>query len=111
MDGELRVDSDPIVVRVDEDLIGLIPHYLANRRKDIEAASRALGDEDYEYIITLGHTMMGSGGGYGFDRISDIGSGLGEAAEGRDAARVRQWLDELQDFLNRVHVIAEQANE
>ncbi len=111
IDGELRVDSESIVVRVDEDLIELIPPYLSNRRKDIEAVSRALGDEDYESISTLGHTMKGSGGGCGFDRISDIGSGLEEAAMGQDAARVRRWLDKLQDYLNRVQVIAEQAHE
>ena len=105
------MDSQSIVVRVDEDLIELIPHYFANRRKDIEAVSRALGDEDYESISTLGHTMKGSGGGFGFDQISDIGSGLEEAAMGHDSARVRQWLDKLQDFLNRVHVIAEPTHE
>ncbi len=105
------MDSESIVVRVDEDLIELIPQYLGNRRKDIEAVSRALGDEDYESISTLGHTMKGSGGGFGFDRISDIGSGLEAAAMGHDAARVRQWLEMLQDFLNRVHVIAEPAHE
>ena len=101
------MDSESIVVRVDEDLIELIPQYLGNRRKDIEAVSRALGDEDYESISTLGHTMKGSGGGFGFDLIGDIGSGLEEAAKGHDAARIRQWLDKLQDFLNRVHVIPE----
>ena len=101
------MSSESIVVRVDEDLIGLIPHYLANRLKDVDTVSRALGDEDYESISWVGHTMKGSGGGFGFDQISDIGSGLEEAAMVQDAALVRQWLDELQDFLNRVHVVPE----
>lgn len=101
------MEDGSIVVRVDEDLVELIPQYLNNRRKDIEAMSRALGDDDYEAIRVLGHTMKGSGGGFGFDQISHIGSGLEEAARGQDAARIRQWLDKLQDFLNRVHAIPE----
>jgi len=107
VEGGRPLDSEAIIVRVDEELVELIPEYLSRRQKDIETVTRALEDEDYESIRVLGHAMKGSGGGFGFDQISDIGSGLEESARGQDANRISQWLDKLQDFLNRVQIIPE----
>ncbi len=35
---------------------------------------------DYATIRTLGHQMAGTGGGYGFDPITEIGGALEESA-------------------------------
>jgi HPt (histidine-containing phosphotransfer) domain-containing protein len=97
----------PITVAVDEDIIDLIPRYLDNRKADFSAIQKALDAGDFETIRRLGHSMKGSGGGYGLDPVTDVGRGLEESAKALDAEVVRQWLEKLHDFLERVRVIPE----
>ena len=93
-----------ILVRVDPDLADLIPGFLDNRRKDISAMRAALAQNDYETIRTLGHSMKGAGGGYGFDAITDIGAALEQAAKDRNPEAVRRGVSDLAAYLDRVEV-------
>jgi len=97
--------EDKIVVHVDADLQELIPGYLANRHGDIHAMQEALAQGDYETIRIVGHSMKGSGGGYGFDTITDIGSALEQAARDRKPDEIRRWVGELRTYLERVQVV------
>ena len=92
---------------MDEDLIDLIPRYLENRWSDIRAIEVALEKEDFETVRLLGHSMKGSGGGYGLHAVTDIGREIEEAAKAADPDTTREWLDKLADFLERVKVIPE----
>ena len=97
--------KEKIVVQIDPDLEDLIPTYLGNRRKDVEAICKALGEKDLETIERLGHTMKGSGGGYGFDIISAIGANLEQAAKENSLDKIKSSLNELSDFMDRVQVV------
>lgn len=97
--------GDKIKVEIDPDLIDLIPGYLENRQKDIEAIKQGLAESDYETIRTLGHRMKGSGGGYGFQRISEIGKQIEEAAVAGRNEEVNDQLNELQDYLAKVEPV------
>ncbi|GBD37982.1 hypothetical protein HRbin37_00227 [bacterium HR37] len=92
-------------VYVDSELSEIVPVFLSNRRKDIELISRALESEDFESIKRVGHMMKGSGGGYGFDFITDLGRKIEEAAGKRDEVRVRRYMEELLLFLDTVEVV------
>jgi len=94
-----------ITVTVDADLEDLVPVYLQTKQKDIEKMTEALGTADYETIRLLGHSMKGSGGGYGFDRISQIGREIEEAAKGKNDEAIKKQLAELASFLDRVEVV------
>ena len=94
-----------IIAHVDPDLRELIPGYLQNRRKDIEAINAALKDSDLKKIRTLGHSMKGSGGGYGFMPISVIGAAIELAAKEKDPDRIQNHLDELTSYLDNVSVV------
>ncbi len=96
-----------VVVYIDEGLEGLIPGYLENRRADVRAIEAAITSGDYETVRSLGHQMKGSGGGYGFDLITDIGKSLEMAAKENDAENVQKWLAELTNLLEVVEVIYE----
>lgn len=97
--------SGNIVVRADPDLADLIPGYLANRRKDVVVIRASLERNDLEPVRVLGHGMKGSGGGYGFEAITAIGTAMEKAAkEGRDA-EIRLQVDLLEDYLNRVEIV------
>ena len=97
--------SDKIIVHVDLDLEDLIPGYLANRKSDIAAIHAALGKNDLDTIRILGHSMKGSGGGYGFETVTDIGMMIEKAAkEGRNED-IRVQVKRLEDYLRRVEIV------
>ena len=97
-------DGGTVTVRVDETLRDLIPHYLENRRHDVERLREALLREDFEGIRVLGHSMAGSGGGYGFPTLTRIGRTLEKAGMEKDRESVETQLQELTNYLRRVVV-------
>jgi PAS domain S-box-containing protein len=98
-------EHDAIVVRVDPLLANLIPGFLHHRREDVIAMRVALADGDFSTLGRLGHGMRGSGGGYGFQAITDIGKGLELAAKSSDHEASQKLLGELTSYLDRVEVI------
>jgi hypothetical protein len=62
----------------------------------------ALEQGDYATIRTLGHQMAGSGAGYGFVQITEIGGTLEESALAGDAARIRDGVGALDRYLNNI---------
>jgi len=71
--------GEKIVIHGDIDLEDLIPGFLANQVRDAEKIKFFLDSEDYEIIHRMGHSMKGSGGGYGFDEITNIGARIEQA--------------------------------
>lgn len=96
---------EKIIVTVDADLEDLIPGYLENRRQDCHAMLQALARGEYETIRVLGHTMKGTGGGYGFDAITEMGKTLEEAAKRSDPAVIRQTVSDLAQYLQAVEIV------
>ena len=94
-----------ITVFVEEALQDLIPGYLENRREDLAAIGEALLKGDFEAIRSMGHKMKGSGGGYGFDGITDIGRAMEEAAKMEHAEEINRQTATLKSYLERVDVV------
>lgn len=101
----MKKPTDKIIAHVDPDLRDLIPGYLGNRQKDIATIKKALTASDFAKIRVLGHSMRGSGGGYGFMLISKIGEGFEKAAKENDPDQIKNLLAELSDFLQRVTLV------
>ncbi len=97
--------SDIIRVRIDRDLQDLIPGYLENRGKDLLVYQQALDKGDFDSIVVLGHSMKGSGGGYGLNNLTSIGRAIEKAAKNRDKESVRQSIINLADFLKNLEVV------
>jgi HPt (histidine-containing phosphotransfer) domain-containing protein len=97
--------DEKIVVNVDSDIEDLIPGFLENRQQDVKSIYDALEKEDYETIRILGHSMKGAGGGYGFDKITDIGRSIEESAEGKNQEEIKKWVINLSNYLDRVEVV------
>jgi len=94
-----------IVVKIDEDLFDLVPGYLKNRRLDISSMRESLAQGDFESIKISGHSMKGSGGGYGFDEITEIGGLIEKAAKESNGVVVGELIARLADYLANIEVV------
>ena len=77
----------------------LVPDFLDGRRRDVVAISAAAERGDLEAVRALGHDMKGSGGGYGFDRITQFGAALEAAAAHGRVDEIRAQNAQLQRYL------------
>lgn len=91
-------------VHIDPVLRPLIPGYLAKRKEDVARLCQALAAEDWEHIRVIGHSMKGSGGSYGLDRITVLGTALEDAAHARDESAAQRVIDDLEDFVANVRL-------
>ena len=94
----------PIEVPVDPALEDLIPDFLAHRRGDVDALRDMLPKEDLAGVARLGHNMKGTGRGYGFDEISEIGDAIEQAAKAERRDEISRLTDRLDKYLARVWV-------
>jgi HPt (histidine-containing phosphotransfer) domain-containing protein len=94
-----------IRIVVDPDLAELIPMYVHRRHVDLAKTRDALAAGDLETIRITGHSMKGSGGGYGFDGISEIGARMEAAGNEADAAAATAAIADLADYLDRLEVV------
>ncbi len=99
--------SDRVIVYVDSDLEDLIPMFLKNRHKDVDDIRRLLREGNMGEIRRLGHSMKGSGGGYGFDEISEIGRGMEEAAKDGNMEEIEKLNNRLAEYLSVVEVVVQ----
>ena len=87
--------------RIPPDLADLAEEYLANRRADAAALHEAVKAGDLVGAKRRGHNMKGSGSGYGFPRVSELGARIERAAEAGDVASIERWADALSEYAER----------
>ena len=86
----------------DPEIEKLVPEFLANRRADLDKLRAHIDAGEWDRIKSIGHKMKGTGRGYGFPRISEIGRALESAGADGDAGRARAGTDALEAYLERV---------
>jgi len=79
-----------------------VPAYLRNCKQNVIVMLDALDRVDFETVTSLGHQMMGSGGMFGFQTITDIGGAIELAAESADGDASRKWVGALSIYLDGV---------
>ena len=88
------MSTDKKIIKIDADLEDLIPGFLKNRADDLTKLQAALAEQNYQTLQSIGHSLKGVGGGYGFTEMSEIGASI------ESAAKV-QGLDELNGLVER----------
>jgi PAS domain S-box-containing protein len=83
-----------------------IPAYLRNCKQNVIVMLDALDRVDFETVTILGHQMMGSGGMFGFQAITDIGRSIELAAESADTDASLKWVGALSIYLDGVETIS-----
>jgi HPt (histidine-containing phosphotransfer) domain-containing protein len=64
----------------------------------------ALDAGNSEEARRLAHSIRGTGGSYGFARLSELGAVMESSAKAGDVDDVRRHLVELEDYLARVQI-------
>ena len=98
-------ELEKILLSADPRLRAAIPEYLHKRREDARRIHAALELSDYDTIRAVGHKMSGTGGGYGFPRITEIGSAMEAAATQKDAGAIRSQIEELSRYLEHIEAV------
>jgi signal transduction histidine kinase/CheY-like chemotaxis protein/HPt (histidine-containing phosphotransfer) domain-containing protein len=96
--------ADSIRVRVAPDMEDIVPGYLEKRRADVAAYRTSLDAGDFDSIRKLAHKMRGTGAGYGFPKLTELGESLEKAAILSDAATVRTDVEEFALYVNRIEL-------
>jgi PAS domain S-box-containing protein len=94
--------TDPFVVVVDPDLESLIPDFLQSIRDQLPQLFELLAADNYVEIKKIGHSLKGVGGGYGFQKITEFGARIEQAAGAQAHADIALGLTGLKDYLARV---------
>ena len=94
-------------VTVAKDLEDLVPVFMRNRSKELEALRGALASADFEQLRQLGHRMKGVGNSYGFERVSSLGKEIEDGARAGDVPTLEKCVLEYADYLSRVKVVYE----
>jgi len=89
-------------VSVDAGMEDIVPGYLEKRRVEIDKYRQALAGGDFESIRMMGHKLKGTGGGYGFPVLTEIGGKLEELALAKNAEGLRAKIEELAQYVNSV---------
>ena len=98
-------NSEEIIIHPDQDLEPLIPGYLSKRRQDCTDLTEAVVNTDFETARIRGHSMKGTGKAYGFEKITEIGALIEKAAKEQDLAEIKNGIDQLKDYLDRIKVV------
>jgi PAS domain S-box-containing protein len=101
----VRHDPEP---EINDEVRALIPKYLASKPAQIEEARNCLVSKDFDGIQRFGHNLKGTGTGYGFPRIGEIGKEIEQAAVRCDETTIARELEALDEFVTHVPVDQEQ---
>ena len=101
------MSADDYKVLVAKDIADLIPVFMKNRHKELEALRVALAAADFEQLRQLGHRMKGVGNSYGFDRVSVIGRQIEDGARSGDRAALASSIAGYAEYLAKVEVAYE----
>lgn len=92
------------VVIVDAELEGIMPRYLEIRAEELLMIQQALADNDAEKISFFGHRLRGSGGGYGLERLTEMGGLLETAGDNEDFITAARAIAELAEYLEKLEI-------
>ena len=96
--------ADTLRIQVEQGMEDVVPAYLDKRRKDIPAYRQALAARDFEALRMLGHKLKGTGAGYGFPFLTEIGSAIEQAALHQDTIELAASVDRLAWYVEQVQL-------
>src|SRR2546421_593412 len=78
--------------------------YLEKRKMDLSSCYSALAAGNLALIEGIGHKMKGTGEGYGFPFLTEIGGKVEVAARHGNTDELKARIDELAHWLGRIEI-------
>jgi HPt (histidine-containing phosphotransfer) domain-containing protein len=98
------VASEKNRIQVEEGMEDVVPRYLEKRRADVPVYAEALAKDDFLSIRHLAHKMKGTGTGYGFPVLTELGGAMEKGAIEGDAVQIRESLNQLALYLDSIEL-------
>lgn len=101
---------EPVLIpAIDSAIVAQQASYLGNRRRDLATLQSALTRLDFSTIQKIGHNCRGTGKGYGFPEVSELGGAIEQAARIQDAKALAANLEKFDAWLSQVSGNADSA--
>lgn len=95
------MNEEKIIVEVDAELQDMVIPFLERTKNYVQQILNG----DFAKAVVLGHQLKGAGGGYGLDRISELGALIEKAGKDNDSLAIKKHGEALQHFLNNLQLI------
>ena len=95
----------PEVVQMEAGMEDVVPEYLAKRRAEIIVYREALELRDFDTIRRLAHKMKGTGAGYGFPLLTELGAAIEKAAVENDVESAAANVEKFAAYVERVELV------
>lgn len=104
MDGAQLGRGQMDVCLVERDVYDLAKRFLARQERALKGLQAAVRTRDFARVRSMGHDLKGSGGAYGLDALSKLGTQLEVAADAGDVDDIGRLLQQLEERLSRVEL-------
>ena len=73
--------------------------YIKHTTKELAKIQEDIDNIIIDSLRTFGHNIKGSGGMYGFEEVTSLGTGIEASAKANDRGKIKLFLEELSTFL------------
>ncbi|HYG55504.1 MAG TPA: hypothetical protein VD965_09440 [Burkholderiales bacterium] len=91
-------------VKIDPSVKELMPSFISNRRRDLEAMRDALQAGDLEAIREVGRNIRCFSRVYGIDELTALGEDIHAAADEGSSLRILHLQRKLADYIERLEI-------
>ena len=97
--------GDKIRIEIDEELQEIAIPYFEKRKAEVATLKDALSKKDFATLQSIGHKLKGNSGGYGFDRLGELGAELEIAAKAKEDGKIAPLLVDVENYLSSVEIV------
>ena len=83
----------------DEEWAEMQEMYISHTSKELAKIQEDLDNMAIDSLRTFGHNIKGSGGMYGFDEVTSLGTEIEASAKAEDRDKIKLLLTKLSNFL------------
>ena len=83
----------------DEEWAEMQEMYISHTSKELAKIQEDLDNMAIDSLRTFGHNIKGSGGMYGFDEVTNLGTEIEASAKAEDRGKIKLLLMKLSNFL------------
>ena len=104
MSKQKRSKEKKFVVHLEGETEKYVSRYLKDIQKDRVRCMHWIRKKDFEKIEKFAHTLKGSGGAMGLERLSEFGRALEKAVRRKSLSAIKKWAGKISYYLDSLEV-------